>query len=107
VPPTAKLVGVGEPVLGMLRRRIPIGADVLWVAAALAWGAASWLIVHEYRKLGGEARQLQELSLLWAQFGFAALFADWRRNRGRRFRVLLLRTLLPPLVLHFVIFGLL
>ncbi len=91
-------------------RRISIGPDIPWVAAALAWGAASWLIVDEYRKLGGEPRQLQELwllmSLLWVQFGFAALFADWRRNRGRRFRTLLLRTLLPPLVLHFVIFGL-
>jgi hypothetical protein len=94
----------------MSSRRIRTTSNVLWIAAAFVWGGVSLLILIEYRLLGGEPRQLRELwflmSLLWAQLGFAALFADWRRNRGRRFRTLLLRTLLPPLVLHFVIFGL-
>ena len=95
----------------MLRRPDPIRSDVRWLVAALAWGAASWLILHEYRQIGGQLRELQELwflmSLLWTQFGFAFMFHDWLRNRGRRFRILLLRTLLPPLVLHFLVFGLL
>jgi len=86
-----------------------IGRESLWIVGALLWGGVSLIIVSEYRGIGGQPAQVRELwllmSLLWAQFGFAALFADWRRNRGRRFRVLLMRTLLPPLVLHFVVFG--
>lgn len=86
-----------------------IRRESLWVAAALLWGGVSLIIVGAYRGIGGQPAQVGELwllmSLLWAQFGFAAMFADWRRNRGRRFRTLLMRTLLPPLVLHFVIFG--
>jgi len=112
--PAAKGLAVAErpvPVCVVVIRKNPFGPNALWVAGAVAWGGVSWLIVNEYRQLGGESRELQELwflmSLLWAQFGFAAMFADWRRNRGRRIRILLLRTLLPPLVLHFVIFGLL
>jgi len=93
----------------MRKTRGSIGPDALWVVGALAWGALSWVILHQYRKLGGQHRELQELwflmSLLWTQFGFAFMFADWRRNHARRFRVLLLRTLLPPLVLHLVVFA--
>ena len=95
----------------MSSKRIHTGPEFLWIVAAFCWGALSLLIIQEYRKLGGQPQQIHELwlvmSLLWTQFGFAAIFADWRRNRARRFRVLLLRALIPPLLLHFVIFGLL
>ena len=88
-----------------------IGRESRWIWAALVWGALSLVIVREYRAIGGEPAQVQELwllmSLLWVQFGFAALFADWRHNRGRGFRRLIFRTLMPPLVLHFVVFGIL
>ncbi len=81
----------------------------LWLVGALVWGAVSVVVLSEYRGLGGQLRELNELwflmSLLWAQFGFAAIFADWRRHRGRNFRALLLRTLLPPLILHVIVFG--
>jgi hypothetical protein len=44
------------------------------------------------------------LSLLWGQFAFAAIFADWRKCRGRNLKWLLVRAILPPLLLHFVVF---
>lgn len=92
-------------------RRIRQGFSHLWLVGALAWGGLSLVVLLEYRKLGGQPRELNELwflmSLLWGQFCFAAIFADWRQNRGRNFGRLLLRTVLPPLILHLLVFGVL
>jgi hypothetical protein len=79
-------------------------------APALAWGGASLLVLREYRRIGGQAAALNDLwfllSLLWLQFAFAAMYADWRRTRGRNFRSLLIRAVLPPLLLHVIVFNL-
>ena len=89
--------------------RIQPRPDYLWVAGALVWGAISLVVLLQYRKLGGQVRELNELwflmSLLWAQFVLAAIFADWRHNRGRNLGPLVLRLILPPLLLHLVVFG--
>ena len=89
--------------------RMPQGLGHLWVAGVLAWGGLSLVVLLQYRKLGGQARELNELwflmSLLWAQFGLAAIYADWRHQGGRNLGPLVLRLILPPLVLHLVVFG--
>ena len=88
--------------------RFPRNPVPLWLAGMLVWGAISLAVLLRYRAIGGQVRELNELwllmSLLWVQFGCAALFAEWRQG-GHRFRPLLLRTLLPPLVLHLAVFG--
>ena len=82
---------------------------VLVLLGALAWGGASLLVLLEYRKIGGQAAALNDLwfllSLIWLQFCFAAMYADWRHNRGRRFKSLLVRAALPPLLLHVIVFN--
>lgn len=79
-------------------------ADLPWLLGALAWGALSALVLLEHRRIGGSDRALAELwgllTLLWSQFGVAALVSDWRHSRGRGFRRILLWTLLPPLLLR-------
>ena len=83
-------------------------ADLFWLLGGLAWGGMSLVVLLEYRRIGGGARELNELwlllSMFWGQFGFAAMFNDWRKNRGRNFRGILLRTVLPPLILHLLAF---
>jgi hypothetical protein len=67
--------------------RFPRNPVPLWLAGMLVWGAISLLVLLRYRAIGGEARELNELwllmSLLWVQFGCAALFAEWRGKGGR------------------------
>lgn len=91
-------------------RRVKHQFANLWLLGALAWGGASLVILLEYRKLDGQAATLNDLwfllSLIWLQFAFAAMYADWRHNRGRNFKWLLVRAILPPLALHFIVFGL-
>ncbi len=87
----------------------PNHSEFLWLLGALAWGGASFLVIIEYRRLGGQAAAVNGLwlilSLIWIQFVFAAIFADWRQYRGRNFKRLLVRAVLPPLFLHFIAFN--
>jgi len=61
------------------------GGGRFWVLGGLVWGAMSLVVLLEYRRIGGGARELHELwlllSLFWGQFGFAAMFNDWRKHR--------------------------
>lgn len=74
-----------------------------WLLGALIWGTLGLMVLWRYQAIGGRARQIYELwwwlSLLWGQFGFAALFAEWRQG-GRGFRFIAILTFLPPLVLY-------
>lgn len=83
--------------------RSPVRISLPWLLGALAWGALSGLVLLEYRRIGGGEQALRELwlllSLLWGQFGFAALVSDWRTTRGRGLKDILLWTLVPPLLL--------
>ena len=77
-----------------------------WLIGALVWGAASLVVLAEYRALG-DLRYLTEigflLSLLWGEFGFAAMFHAVLKQRGRRLQTLFLITVIPPLLLHLLI----
>jgi hypothetical protein len=67
------------------------------------------LVVAEYLK-HGDPTYLNEiwflLSLLWAEFGFAGMFHSIRNERGYRLGRLAIITLMPPLLLHLLIFSL-
>ncbi len=73
-----------------------------WILAAIVWGGVSALVLNEYLRIG-DRNYLKELwfllSLLWAEFPFAALFQDLRMRGGRNVAKLVPVLLLPPLVL--------
>lgn len=77
-----------------------------WLVGALIWGSASLVVIAEFRAVG-DPRHLTEigflLSLLWAEFGFAAMFHAVLKQRGYRLKTLFLITVIPPLVLHLLI----
>lgn len=74
---------------------------------ALVWGVLGALILLHYRRIGGGEQALKELwlllSLLWGQFGFAALVWDWRLTRGRGIQKILIWTFTPPLLLRLLL----
>ena len=78
-----------------------------WILGALVWGTLSLIILLEYREQP-DPRYLNELwflvSLLWLEFGFAGLFHCLRHGLRARLGRMLLVSLLPPLVLHLLIF---
>ncbi len=84
-----------------------------WLIAASVWGICGLVVLDAHVEQVG-TEHLKELwflmSLLWIQFGFAAVFHSLLKQRGRRFLALLLITLLPPLLLYliilFAVFGL-
>jgi hypothetical protein len=73
------------------------------------WGVVSLTVLLEYRKQP-DPRYLHELwflvSLLWLEFGFAGIFHCLRHGLRRRIGKLVLASLLPPLVLHLLVFVL-
>jgi len=69
----------------------------------------SLTVLSEYQKIQvpgqGHLRELWFLlSLLWLQFGFAGIYQAVRRRRGFKILALFLITILPPLLLHIIIF---
>ncbi len=78
-----------------------------WIVGALAWGAISLIVLDEYLE-SGAIEQLNQIgflmSLLWLQFGFAGVFQSIRNRGAKGLPALLLVIVLPPLLLHFIIF---
>ena len=77
-----------------------------WMLGALVWAFLSAMVVLEYVDQD-EPEYLTQiwfiLSLLWWQFCFAGIFSAVRRHQRRRLPGLLLLSLLPPLLLHFLV----
>ncbi len=77
-----------------------------WIIAAVIWIILSLIIIVEYLK-GGETRYLNPLwfllSLLWAEFGVAALFNSLMKRKRHKIIPLLLVTFVPPLILFIII----
>ncbi len=77
------------------------------IVGALAWGAISLIVLDEYLESGatGQLNQIWFLMyLLWLQFGFAGVFQSVRNRGAKGLPSLLLVIILPPLLLHFIIF---
>jgi len=82
-----------------------------WGLGAVCWLFVSLTVLSEYQKIQvpgqGHLRELWFLlSLLWLQFGFAGIYQAVRRRRGFKILALFLITILPPLLLHLIIFKL-
>ena len=64
------------------------------------------IIIVEYLK-AGETKYVNQfwfiLSLLWAQFGLAAIFNSLMKKRVHRIYSLILITILPPVILFSII----
>jgi hypothetical protein len=77
-----------------------------WLIAAVVWGFLSMIIIVEYLK-GGETKYVNQLwflmSLLWAQFGVAALFNCLMKRHKHQFFPLSLVTVLPPFILYIIV----
>jgi hypothetical protein len=78
-----------------------------WLIAAGVWASASLIIIVEYLK-GGDTKHLWQLwfllSLLWSEFGFAAIFNSLMKRKRDQLLPLLLVTLVPPLLVFVVIY---
>jgi ABC-type multidrug transport system permease subunit len=72
-----------------------------WLIAAVVWIAVSLLIIVEYLK-AGDTKYLWQLwfllSLLWSEFGFAAIFNSLIKRKRYQLFPLLLVTVVPPLI---------
>jgi ABC-type multidrug transport system permease subunit len=70
-----------------------------WLIAAVVWIAVSLLIIVEYLK-AGDTKYLWQLwfllSLLWSEFGFAAIFNSLIKRKRYQLFPLLLVTVVPP-----------
>ena len=78
-----------------------------WIRGALIWFVLSLTVVLEHLKTESPGHLFEFcllLSLLWMEFGFAGIFHNLIRERGRRIAPLVLATLLPPLLLFLVSF---
>lgn len=77
-----------------------------WLIAATIWGILSLIILIEYLE-AGESRYLNPLwfllSILWAEFGFAALFNCLMKRNLNQIWPLILITALPPFMLFVII----
>ena len=80
-----------------------------WILGAVVWGTLSLVVLLQYREQP-DPRYLHELwflvSLLWLEFGFAGIFHCLRHGLRRRIGKMVLVSLLPPLVLHLLVFVL-
>jgi len=79
-----------------------------WLIAASTWLACSLIILDAYLEQMGNG-SLKDLcflmSMLWMQFGFAALFHTLLKQRGRHLLALILVTILPPILLYLIVFS--
>ena len=80
-----------------------------WIAGALVWGILSRVVLLEYQRQPNP-RYLHEIwflvTLLWLEFGFAGIFHCLRHGLRVRLGNMLLVSLLPPLILYFLVFVL-
>ena len=80
-----------------------------WMVGALVWGILSLTILLAYKRQP-DPRYLHEIwflvTLLWLEFGFAGIFHCLRHGPRARLGKMLLVSLLPPLILHFLVFVL-
>ncbi len=78
-----------------------------WLYAATVWGFLSLVIIREYLR-GGETEYLNQLwfllSLLWIEFGAAALFNSLIHRRRHQLLPLLMVTLVPPSIFFVMIY---
>ncbi len=78
-----------------------------WFIAAGGWCLITLILLDEYNRIG-DPRYLEELflllSLLWAEFGFAAIFNAAYHGRFSHLRPYLVITLLPPLWVYALFF---
>ncbi len=77
-----------------------------WLLGALAWGIVSLVVIGEYRASGAPGQLVAIwflMALLWAEFGFAAMFHSLIRLNGRGLGGLLLITLVPPALLYLAV----
>ena len=76
-----------------------------WILGALIWCTLSYVVLDEYKRTG-DPLYLEEifylLSLLWVQFGFAAIFNTVRSRRYARLNAYIAVTVLPPLAVYFL-----
>ena len=89
-------------------RKIGRNASPVWWFAATIWGLVSYVIISDYLRYGDMANLSQIYllcSLLWALFGFGAVFSSLMKNEIKRIPGCLFRAVFPPLVLHFVLFS--
>lgn len=95
---------LGRQALGDMWHRAPLR----WWVGALVWGVASYAILVNHLEISGVAR-LNETwlicSLMWAQFGLAAVFAALTKRQMEVAANRLFITLVPPLLLHLIIFS--
>jgi hypothetical protein len=66
------------------------------------------MVLNAYIEQAG-TRYLKDLwfltSLLWVQFGFAAIFHSLLKQKGRHLVALILLAILPPLLLYLIVFS--
>jgi hypothetical protein len=76
---------------------------VPWLIAAAGWCLLTIVLLGEYRRVGDPA-YIEEffflLSLLWVEFGFAAMFNALYRGRLGRLKPFAAIALVPPLLLY-------
>ena len=76
-----------------------------WILSALIWVVLSSIVLDEYKRTGNPL-YIKEifylLSLLWVQFGFAAIFNTVRSRRYARLNAYIAVTVLPPLAVYFL-----
>ena len=74
-----------------------------WFIGAWVWGIVSYVVLSEYKKIG-DPQYLGEicfvLSLLWAEFGFAAILKEVYSRRYRHLAAYAAIIVLPPLVMY-------
>ncbi len=79
-----------------------------WLIAASIWLACSLIILDAYLEQVGNG-YLKDLcffmSMLWVQFGFAAMFHTLLKQRGQHLFALILVTITPPLLLYLIVYS--
>jgi len=77
-----------------------------WLIGASIWGILSCILLAEYKRKG-DLLYLKDifflLSLLWVQFGFAAIFNAVFSRRYGRLKGYIAVTILPPLLVYCLI----
>ena len=86
-----------------------------WIVGGIVWGAVSLTVISAFVQHGTGKSTFQPgsgeswlpmwflCSLVWFQFGFAALFNALLRQRFSHIRDQILTALAPPVLLHFVV----
>lgn len=74
-----------------------------WIIGAAAWGILACILLDEYKRKG-DPLYLPDifliLTLLWLQFGFAAIFQAVYSGRFSRLSGYTAVTLVPPLIVY-------